>query len=145
MILEDKNTDFDLWCTEKCDEQPTFKYWYMIKKIVLQYLVMLKSIRDGDFDSYKSSLSAIMPYFFANDNTHFSRWGTIHLHDMLSLHENSPSIYNEFLCGNFVLHESHRIFLLLLLIKHMNITTDLSNQMVELLGLQKKKQLFCAG
>ena len=100
MILQDKNTDFDLWCTEKCDEQQTFKYWYMIHKIILLYLVMLKSIRDGDFDDYKSSLSAIMPYFFADNNTHYSRWGTIHLHHMLSLHESSPSIYNEFICDN---------------------------------------------
>ena len=48
--------------------------------------------------------------FFANDNTHYSRWGTIHLHDMLTLHQNSPIIYNGFISGNFVLHECHRIF-----------------------------------
>ena len=72
---------------------------------------MMKPIRDGEFEDFKSSLSAIMPlFFFANDNTHFSRWGTIHLHDMLNLHQNSPSIYYEFISGNFVLHESHRIF-----------------------------------
>ena len=27
---EGKDTDFDIWCQEKCDEQPTFKYWHMI-------------------------------------------------------------------------------------------------------------------
>ena len=36
-------------------------------------------------------------------------------------------------------------FLLLLLTKHMNIITALSNQMGELLASQKEKQLFCAG
>ena len=36
-------------------------------------------------------------------------------------------------------------FLLLLLTKHMNTITALSYQMGELLALQKKKQLFCAG
>ena len=95
-LVEDKIIDFDLWCAEKCEEQPTFKYWYMIQKIVLIYLVMMKSIREGDFEAYKCSLSAIIPYFFSNDNTHYSRWGTIHLHDMLSLQEKCPSIYNEF-------------------------------------------------
>ena len=109
-LVEDKIIDFDLWCAEKCEEQPTFKYWYMIQKIVLIYLVMMKSIREGDFEAYKCSLSAIIPYFFSNDNTHYSRWGTIHLHDMLSLQEKCPSIYNEFVNGNFVFHESNRIF-----------------------------------
>ena len=70
----------------------------------------MKSVREGDFEGYKCSLSAIMPYFFANDNTHYSRWGTIHLHDMLNLQENSPSVYNEFINGNFVFHESNRTF-----------------------------------
>jgi len=109
MILEDKNIDFDLWCTEKSGDQPTFKYWHMVIRIILLYLAMMKSIRNGDFEDYKSSLSAIMPFFFANDNTHYSRWGTKHLHDILTLHQNSPSIYNEFISGNFVLHGSHRI------------------------------------
>ena len=61
MILEDKNIDFDLLCEEKSGDQPTFKYWYMVViKIILLYLAMMKSIRDGDFEDYKSILSAIM-------------------------------------------------------------------------------------
>ena len=28
-----------------------------------------------------------MPYLFANDNTHYSQWETIHLHDMVTLQE----------------------------------------------------------
>ena len=55
-IVEDKIIDFHLWCEEKCKEQPTFKYWYMIQKIVLIYLVMMKSVREGDFEGYKCSL-----------------------------------------------------------------------------------------
>ena len=110
ILLEDQDIDFNLWCNKKCEEQPTFKYWYMVIKIILIYLILIKSFREGDFESYKCSLSAIMPYFFANDNTHYSRWGTVHLHDMLDLKENDPSIYDEFVKGNFVLHESSRIF-----------------------------------
>ena len=99
MIQEDKNIDFNLWCTEKSGNQPTFKHWHIVIKIILLYLAMMKPIRDGEFDDFKSSLSAIMPLFifFANDSTHFSRWGTIHLHDMLNLGQNSPSIYDQFI------------------------------------------------
>ena len=117
ILLEDQDIDFNLWCNKKCEEQPTFKYWYMVIKIILIYLILIKSFREGDFESYKCSLSAIMPYFFANDNTHYSRWGTVHLHDMLDLKENDPSIYDEFVKGNFVLHESSRIFSGIVLLK----------------------------
>ena len=83
----------------------------MVMKIVTTYLVLMLSLREGIFDAYKSSLSAIMPYLFANDNTHYSRWGTIHLHDMLNLKEKNQHIYDQFVQGNFVLHESNRKFL----------------------------------
>ena len=69
IMLEDKDTDFDLWCEEKCQEQPTFKYWSMAIKIVTTYLVLMLSLREGIFEAYKSSLSAIMSYLFANDNS----------------------------------------------------------------------------
>ena len=82
----------------------------MVYNIVLIYLIMIKSIIEGGFHGYKCSLSAIIPYFFANDNTHYSRWGTIHIHDMLTLQDTNPTIYDEFIQGNFVLLESSRIF-----------------------------------
>ena len=37
MILEGKDTDFDYCCQEKCYEQPTFKYWFLVIKTVLTY------------------------------------------------------------------------------------------------------------
>ena len=77
----------------------------------MTYLVFISSLREGNFDAYKCSLSELMPYLFANDNTHYSRWGTIHLHDMVTLQETNPSIYDEFISGNFVLHESCGRFL----------------------------------
>lgn len=110
MLLEDQETDFNLWCKQKCVEQPTFKFWYLVIKTIIVYLTLVKSFREGDFEGYKCSLSAIMPYFFANDNTHYSRWGTVHLHDMLQLKESNQSIYDEFSRGNFVLNESGRAF-----------------------------------
>ena len=57
IILEDKNIDFDLWCTEKSGDQPTFKYWHMVVKIILLYLAMIKSTRDVDFETYNDESS----------------------------------------------------------------------------------------
>ena len=37
---------------EKCDEQPTFKYWHMIIESVLIHLVLISSFSEGNFDNY---------------------------------------------------------------------------------------------
>ena len=64
MILEDKKIDFDLWCTEKKWWQANLQVLANGYKIILLYLAMMKPIRDGEFEDFKSSLSAIMPLSF---------------------------------------------------------------------------------
>ena len=107
IMLEDANSTFDVWCETKSEEQSTFKFWYMVSKIVNIYLVLIHSFREGLFDAYKASLVAIMPYLFANDSIHYSRWGTIHVHDTFALQITNPAVNDEFVKGSFVLHESN--------------------------------------
>ena len=82
----------------------------MIIEIVLTYLVLISSFREGNFDAYICSLSAMMPLFFADDNILDSRWGTIHLHHMVTLQKKNQKIYDELMKGNFVVHDSFRRF-----------------------------------
>ncbi len=77
-------------------------------QLVIIILVLIQSFRERLFYAYKSSLVAIMPYLFANYNTHYSRWGTIYIHDMFELQNTNPDVYKEFVNGHFVLHESNR-------------------------------------
>ena len=77
---------------------------------MISTIVMIQSFCEGLFNAYKSSLVAIIPYLFANDSTHYSRWGTIHIHDMFELQNTNPDVYKEFVNGHFVLHESNRQF-----------------------------------
>ena len=60
LILEDINTDFDAWCETKCQEQPTFKFWFMVMRLVNIYLILILSFRGGSFEAYKASLSAMI-------------------------------------------------------------------------------------
>ena len=101
---------FEDWCDVKCKEQPTFKYWFMILSVILAYLDFVFFICGGLFETYTTALSSILPFLFANDNTHYSRWGSVHLNDMLALSETHRSVYREFMKGNFVFHESNRQF-----------------------------------
>ena len=59
MLLQDIRIDFDEWCKKKCEKQPTFKYWFMIIRLVMIYLVLILSFREGLFKAYKASLATI--------------------------------------------------------------------------------------
>ena len=52
----------------------------------------------------------MLPYLFANDSIHYSKWVTIHYCDMMNLQQNSPDVYEQFDKGHFVLNESLRQF-----------------------------------
>ena len=108
--MEEEDLNFDDWCSKKCGEQPSFMYWFMVLELELSLLTFIRSFREGNFDAYRKSIEKLMPYFFANDNIHYSRWLTIHLHDMITLSDCHPDVYEEFQRGHFALHKSQRAF-----------------------------------
>ena len=97
------------WCENK-SAIPNFKFWYMILKIMLLYFEYVWSVREGDFKTYKLAIHEILPYLFANDSIHYSKWLTIHYCDMMNLQQNSPDVNEQFEKGHFVLNESLRKF-----------------------------------
>ena len=76
MLLQGVSTDFDDWCQDKCAEQPSFKFLFMIMRLVIIHLVLILSFGEELFEAYKVSLATSIPFLFVNDNTHYSRWGT---------------------------------------------------------------------
>ena len=108
----------------KCEEEPTFNYWYMVRKIVFIYLIMIKSVRECDFNGYKCSLSAIMPYFLQmiilsiQDRVQF-----IYMTCWLFKKQTLPYMMNLFKETLSFMNQAG-YFLVLLLIKPMNTITD---------------------
>ena len=47
-----------------------------------------------------------MPWMFALDHTHYSRWLSVHIRDMTTLAERHPDVLSEFTSGNFVVHKT---------------------------------------
>ena len=56
------------------------------------------------------SLTAIVPWMFALDHTHYSRWLSVHIRDMLLLKEKHPSIFTESCAGNFSVNKTSNKF-----------------------------------
>ena len=73
-------------------------------------LAYVRSLREGNFDLYVQSLVQIVPWMFALDHTHYSRWLSVHIRDMTSLSVNHPNIHAEFRAGEFVVHKTRNKF-----------------------------------
>ena len=60
---------------------------------------------------YVESLTQIVScFFFALDHTHYSRWLSVHIRDMMMLSEKHPSVFAEFEAGNFVINKTGHKF-----------------------------------
>ena len=110
--LEDESevVPFEDWCDARSKACPQFQFWYLILQLELAVMVFVRAIREADFLLYTDALSKIVPWFFALDHTHYSRWVSIHLRDMVSLKELNPDVHAEFMKGNFVVKKSRRAF-----------------------------------
>lgn len=106
----DESGNFDYWCAKREAQEPQFLYWSMVLKLEVIICAFIRSIRVGNFTGYIASLNALMPYFFANDSTHYARWLSVHISDMLKLPEANPSVNEEFAAGKFVIHKTKRLF-----------------------------------
>ena len=100
---------FDKWKEER-ETSPLFHYWSLTLKFELTILIFVRSIREGNFELYKDSLSILIPWFFALDHPNYARWLPVHLRDMMTLHSTAPDIFTEFEKGHFVVHKTHNTF-----------------------------------
>uniref|UniRef100_UPI00358FF46D uncharacterized protein n=1 Tax=Myxine glutinosa TaxID=7769 RepID=UPI00358FF46D len=101
---------FDKWCLKQAETSPQFQYWLIIIRLELLVLVYVRSIREGNFALYVAALEAMAPWFFALDQTHYSRWIPVHIRDMVTLQDRLPDVARQFEQGDFVVHKTNRPF-----------------------------------
>ena len=59
---------------------------------------------------YAESLTEIVTWLFALDHTHYSRWLSVHIRDMMMLSEKQPGVMAEFKAGKFVIYKTSNKF-----------------------------------
>ena len=96
-----KQQTFDEWLKEVESRSPQFKFWSIALRMELDYLLFLRAVRKGDFLLYIASTEKLLPWIFALDHIHYSRWLTVHHYDMEMLSTTTPDVFNEFCNGNF--------------------------------------------
>ena len=77
------------------------KFWLSFLDMAKILFNLLYATRAGMWDLFLESVKDIIPYTFAYNNIHYSRYLMTMLGEMLMLETNNPEIYNEFKSGNF--------------------------------------------
>ena len=103
-------SDFKTWRKDKESQYPQFYFWSQTLKLQLLVMSFIRSIRSGDFNLYKTTISLLMPWFFAFNHTHHARWLSVHLCDMLQLQETNTQVFCHFNEGHFVAAKSKGAF-----------------------------------
>ena len=102
--------NIDEWMNIRRKESPHFDFWLTVMELEKLVLLLVRSLREGDFDLYRAVLREVMPWFFTFDHIHYARWMTVHVRDMVNLTSSHPAIAMEFQRGSFVVAKSHRVF-----------------------------------
>ncbi len=103
---EEGTPSFEEWCTQQATRSVHFDYWLKVLSLETMLLVYIRSLREANLDLYVQSLAHITPWMFALDHTHYARWLSVHIRDMMILSVKHPNILEEFRAGNFVVHKT---------------------------------------
>ena len=101
------------WLKDQCDKSEMCHYWYLILDLMLNLLIFVRSIREGNFSLYVSSLKQVVKWYFALGHYHYARWVTVHLYDLINLPSTSPYLYKCFSDGYFAFQKTNRKFSLM--------------------------------
>ena len=93
------------WADDMSRSNHMFKYWLLILKFQINYLVFVRALREGDFTLFLEVIQQFVKCFFIFDQLHYARWISVHVQDLLSLDKTCPEVYDQFKNGNFVLRK----------------------------------------
>ena len=99
---ENRVLDFDSWCETQRKESPHFQFWELVLSMELVAFSLVRSFREAYFSMYCQALSALIPFFFDNNNVNYARWLPIHLRDMVSFEQTHPAVFRECKLGKCI-------------------------------------------
>ena len=79
----------------------TAKFYAILIELIQDYLIFSRSIRTGDFDTFKFIIHKIINLFFIFNQQNYSRWLTRYHDNLLNVHETHPELAEEFEKGMF--------------------------------------------
>jgi len=102
--------DFEVWKDCKTKVNANLCFWFHAIEMETLLFTFTKSLRDADFCLFVQCIKDIMPWMFALDHTHYSRWMSVFLQDLQLIPSKYPSIFEEFKRGYFTVKNGNREF-----------------------------------
>ena len=101
---------FETWVDSARKKSVQFEYFFVVYELELLLLTFVKSIRVADFEMFCDAVEQIIPWMFALDHVHYSRWLPVFLQDLRELPTRHPHVYKEFCNGKFTVQKTGRKF-----------------------------------
>lgn len=105
-----ENELFDEWIQRKRNSIAQFQFWVTTMELETLLLLLVKSIRESNFEDFVTILEKICPWYFLLDHVNYARWLPIFIRDMKLLRTKHPDIYAQFIAGFFTALKSSRKF-----------------------------------
>ena len=86
---------------EVCEKSEMRRFCQSFLSMMGNLLSFLYAARTGNWKLYVESINMLLPWTFAFDRHNCARYLMYHYTEMINLEENHPSIYQEFMEGNF--------------------------------------------
>ena len=86
---------------EVCEKSEMWRFWQSFLSMMENLLSILYATRTGNWKLYVESINMLLPWTFAFDRHNCACYLMFHYIEMINLEENHPSIYQEFMKGNF--------------------------------------------
>ena len=134
--FEDQNEylDYSDWERERCCQSASVSYWFTVIDLEVLLFMLIRSLREGDFPLFITSLENIVQWMFSLNHIHYARWLPVFLEDLKKMNNESNPVLEQFNKWYFSVNKTDHPFSSMGVIKHMNKTTKLLKSMVELLA-----------
>ena len=91
-------------------EIPAVSYWSRVLDLEIFCFQFVRAFRKADFSLYVQALTQIVPWMFAMNLPIYSRWLSVHIHNMTELPVKHPEVFQQFSNGSFVVHKMQILF-----------------------------------
>ena len=84
------------WAEERSSSSSMFKYWMLIMKFQISYLVFIRSMKEHIFKPLVKMMIFLVKWFFDFNHYNYARWLSMHIQDLLNFPITCPQLYQEF-------------------------------------------------
>ena len=98
------------WAEERSSSSSMFKYWMLIMKFQISYLVFIRSMKEHIFKPLVKMMIFLVKWFFDFNHYNYARWLSMHIQDLLNFPITCPQLKNlkeEILWSRFQVDSFH--------------------------------------